>query len=289
MRGDHPGLVHIISAMEACNTYKPWHDKQTHRTFLRPDAGKCLHYYFYFIDAELGLIYLRVPTWCPFRLQFYCNGHSWLARQLTAAGIGFTLADNAFLRIDDWERAQTLANGLSPDVLRRVLDRYAHQCCPVLDVFAQSYHWSFTPRIWCSARQPSSNPSINSFPGRPSSLSKPNTSPPSSATGSLPNSPKRSAVNSQRGSRGPASGRKRPETIYFLGFTLYCTRNLKGNFRIGMRTEKSRLRRSLTNLQDLMRQVRHLSIREQAEKLNRVLRGHYAYYGIAGNFRALQK
>src|SRR6202030_3410993 len=26
----------------------------------------------------------------------------------------------------------------------RVLDRYAHQCCPVLDVFAQSYHWSFT-------------------------------------------------------------------------------------------------------------------------------------------------
>jgi hypothetical protein len=32
---------------------------------LRPDTGKCLHYYFYFIDAELGLIYLRVPTWCP--------------------------------------------------------------------------------------------------------------------------------------------------------------------------------------------------------------------------------
>ena len=28
-------------------------------------------------------------------------------------------------------------------------------------------------------------------------------------------------------------GRKRPETIYFLGFTLYCTRNQKGNFRIG--------------------------------------------------------
>jgi len=29
-RGDHPGLVHIISAMEACDAYKPWHDKQTH-------------------------------------------------------------------------------------------------------------------------------------------------------------------------------------------------------------------------------------------------------------------
>jgi len=105
-RGDHPGLVHVISAMEACNAYKPWHDKQTHKTFLKPDSGKCLHYYFYFMNDELGLVYLRVPTWAPFRLQFYCNGHSWLARRMTAEGIGFTAADNAFVRIDDWPRHQ---------------------------------------------------------------------------------------------------------------------------------------------------------------------------------------
>jgi group II intron reverse transcriptase/maturase len=78
-------------------------------------------------------------------------------------------------------------------------------------------------------------------------------------------------------------GRKRPETIYFLGFTLYCTRNRKGNFRVGLRTEKSRLRRALMRLQDQMRRMRHLSIREQTECLNQMLRGHYAYYGIAGN------
>ena len=30
----------------------------------------------------------------------------------------------------------------------------------------------------------------------------------------------------------PKRGRKRPETIYFLGFTLYCTRNRKGNFKV---------------------------------------------------------
>lgn len=141
-RGEHPGLVHVISAMEACDAYAPWHDKQTHKSFLRPDTGKCLHYYFYFMDAELGLSYLRVPTWCPFRLQFYCNGHGWLARKLAAAGIGFITADNAFVRIDDWERAQALADAISPDELHRILDRYAEQCCPVLDVFGQSYHWS---------------------------------------------------------------------------------------------------------------------------------------------------
>ena len=141
-RGDHPGLVHIISAMEACDSYRPWHDKTTGKTFVRPDSGKCLHDYFYFMDAALGLIYLRVPTWCPFRLQFYCNGNNWLARQLAAEGIGYTLADNAFVRIDDWQRAQDLADALSPDQLHRTLDGYAQQCCPVSEVFGQSYHWS---------------------------------------------------------------------------------------------------------------------------------------------------
>jgi len=84
-------------------------------------------------------------------------------------------------------------------------------------------------------------------------------------------------------------GRKRPETIYFLGFTLYCTRNQKGNFRIGMRTEKSRVRRALMRLQDQMRRMRHSPIPEQTNHLNQMLRGHYAYYGIAGNFRAMQR
>ena len=84
-------------------------------------------------------------------------------------------------------------------------------------------------------------------------------------------------------------GRKRPETIYFRGFTLYCTRNRKGNFKVGFRTEKTRLHRSLYNLCDLMRRTRHLPVKEQATNLNRVLRGHYAYYGLAGTFRCLQR
>jgi len=84
-------------------------------------------------------------------------------------------------------------------------------------------------------------------------------------------------------------GRKRPETIYFLGFTLYCTRNLRGNFKVGMRTEKSRLRRSLQSLQEKMRRIRHFTIRQQVDEINGTLRGHYSYYGIGGNFRSLHK
>lgn len=143
VRGEAPGLVYIISAMESCTAYMPWHDKEAHKTFLKTTSGKCLHYYFYFMDEEVGLCYLRVPTWLPCRLQFYCNGHSWLAHKLTAEGIDYATADNAFIRIDDFVRAQAMADDFRPDDLHRILDRYAKLCCPAMEIFLQQYHWSF--------------------------------------------------------------------------------------------------------------------------------------------------
>ena len=106
-RGQHPGLVAIFSAMEACPSYQPWHNKQTGKTYLKPDDGKCLHYYFYFLDEELGLTYVRVPTWLPCRLQVYFNGHNWLAAQLGKRKIAYQLLDNAFVEIGDWKRSAT--------------------------------------------------------------------------------------------------------------------------------------------------------------------------------------
>lgn len=141
-RGCHPGLVHIFSAMEPCTSYEPWHDKNTHKTFLRYDSGKCLHYYFYFIDAELGLCYLRVPTWAPFRLQFYFNGHNKLAAQLDKKGIDAAMLDNCFVSIEDFDKAQTLADDINVKRIHRILDRYARLYCPVIDLFQDGYHWS---------------------------------------------------------------------------------------------------------------------------------------------------
>lgn len=143
-RGTSPGLVHILSAMETCESYKPWYDKKTHKTYLKPDTAKCLHYYFYFIDAELGLCYIRVPTWCPFRLQIYFNGHNWLAAELTKAGIAYTLLDNAFVAIEADKQAQKIADRFSVDRLHRKLDAFAKRFCPVYEAFGQVYHWSVT-------------------------------------------------------------------------------------------------------------------------------------------------
>lgn len=141
-RGEGPGLVHIFSAMEACPSFEPWHDKQTGRTFLKGREAKCLHYYFYFISEEFGLCYLRVPTRAPFRLQFYCNAHNWLARQMTKENIAFQQSDNTFIRIADFQRAQALSDSFPIERLHRYLDEIAQQFCPVLRHFPNSYHWS---------------------------------------------------------------------------------------------------------------------------------------------------
>lgn len=141
------GLVHIFSAMESCNTYRPWHDKTSGRTFLKYDCSKCLHYYF--IDKELGLCYLRVPTWPPFRLQFYMNGHNWLAYKMEKKGISYETLDNCFVQISDWEMAQKLSERINPEELHRILDAFAKQYCPIIDELKLAYTWS-VQQIECS-------------------------------------------------------------------------------------------------------------------------------------------
>jgi hypothetical protein len=141
-RGLHTGLVHILSVMEGCSTYKPWHDKQNGKTYLKGDLGKCLTYYFYFIDQLLGLCYVRVPTWLPFRLQIYFNGHNWLATKLKEVGIAYKMLDNAFIEIQDWEKANEIVKSFKVEDVHQRLNIFASNYCPVYKHFNQLYHWS---------------------------------------------------------------------------------------------------------------------------------------------------
>jgi hypothetical protein len=141
-RGTHPGLVHIISAMESCGSYRPWHDKKSGRTFLKGSQSKCLHYYFYFIDTYLGYGYIRVTTWCPFKLQVYINGHNILANELDKQGMKYSMIDNAFDYIEDFSKAQEICDNIDIKKIHKRLDQLAKKYCPVYSSFNQDYHWS---------------------------------------------------------------------------------------------------------------------------------------------------
>jgi len=140
--GKKTGLVYILSAMEACPSYIPWHDKVSHKSFLKSAQNKCLHYYFYFNDPDIGFGYVRVPTWCPFQLQVYFNGHSLLANELTKKGIRFSMLDNAFDYIADFKIAQEISDTLDVNKLLKKLTWFSDLYCPIYKEFGQSYHWS---------------------------------------------------------------------------------------------------------------------------------------------------
>jgi len=79
------GLIGIWSVVEPCLTYFARRDREQKKLVLRLEPGKCLHYYFYFLHEQLGLLHLRLQTWFPFAIHACINGRHWLARQLDQA------------------------------------------------------------------------------------------------------------------------------------------------------------------------------------------------------------
>jgi len=67
---------------------------------------------------------------------------------------------------------------------------------------------------------------------------------------------------------------QRRETCTLLGLPLSCTRNRRGNFKVGWRTDKARLRRSLAKFHQLLQSMRHAPLKDQAEQITQGLRGH---------------
>ena len=84
---------------------------------------------------------------------------------------------------------------------------------------------------------------------------------------------------------GPAS---QNGSFQFLGFTHFWGRSRRGNPIVKRKTASDRLTRALQAVSVWCKQHRHVSLLEQQIALRRKLLGHYAYFGITGNARALE-
>jgi group II intron reverse transcriptase/maturase len=82
-------------------------------------------------------------------------------------------------------------------------------------------------------------------------------------------------------------GLPRPRTFAFLGFTHYCDWTRDGRFLVKHKTQSKRLTRKLHQLRREAWQRMHEPLADQHQWYASVLRGHYAYYGMPHNYRAL--
>lgn len=77
-------------------------------------------------------------------------------------------------------------------------------------------------------------------------------------------------------------------TFDLLGFTHYWARSRRGKWIVKQKTAKDRLARTLRRCAEWCRGNRHHPVKAQHRALSRKLAGHYAYFGITSNYRALQ-
>ena len=87
--------------------------------------------------------------------------------------------------------------------------------------------------------------------------------------------------------RAGRGGSQRERSFGLLGFTHYWGRSRKGRWVVQRKTAKDRFTRALREIGHWCRAHRHWPVAAQQAALRRKLQGHYAYYGITGNGRAL--
>jgi group II intron reverse transcriptase/maturase len=90
-----------------------------------------------------------------------------------------------------------------------------------------------------------------------------------------------SAVNRKRRGLG------KPETFAFLGFTFICGKTRKGDFQLQRKTRGDRMRAKLQNIKADLRRRMHWPIPKQGNWLGQIVGGHFAYFAVPTNIRAL--
>jgi group II intron reverse transcriptase/maturase len=87
----------------------------------------------------------------------------------------------------------------------------------------------------------------------------------------------------------PSNSGEPPGSFDLLGFRHLWARSWKGYWVVKQQTAPASFGRSLKRVAEWCRRWRHLAVKEQHASLSSKLRGHYAYFGRPGNFRALAR
>ena len=87
--------------------------------------------------------------------------------------------------------------------------------------------------------------------------------------------------------RRKESGLGKPETFAFLGFTLICGRSRRGYFQLQRKTRSDRMRAKLQDIKVELQRRMHWPIPKLGKWLGQIVGGHFAYFAVPTNIRAL--
>src|SRR6266446_704909 len=152
-QGRTSGRVALLTSVELCSVYRL---RKNAAGWVKPvkEPGKCLHYYHYFLHADLGLCYVRVQSWFPFAVRIGLNGRQWLYRQLEQRGVPFQKRNNLLLSVADAALAQALLAGQCRTDWPTLLSNLVRPIQPLWtylhDTVRTPYYWTAEQSEWAS-------------------------------------------------------------------------------------------------------------------------------------------
>lgn len=134
----HEGVVLIGVAQERVSAFRAVQKgpRRRHRTspggrapwfcFYRGTVD-VNQYYFYILDRDFGLCFIKFSSYVPFGIRIWVNGHEWTKRQASRRGIGFEELDNGFLSCDGPAGLQSICNSFSAEDIDAFFRRWLRQ------------------------------------------------------------------------------------------------------------------------------------------------------------------
>ncbi|MCP4965050.1 MAG: hypothetical protein GY926_07425 [bacterium] len=105
-------------------------------------------YYFYILDPDFGIGFIKICTYFPYPSKVWVNGHEWAKRQATRAGIAWAPLANGFASCDDPDGLQVICDRFGPDDVQRFFDTWiTHVPTPfTIEDHAAGYWWELSMR-----------------------------------------------------------------------------------------------------------------------------------------------
>jgi hypothetical protein len=128
------GVVLIGVAQERVNGFRVYQKGKRRGRRRRNGKPPCFafyrgaidvnQYYFYILDQDFGLCFIKFSSYPPFNVRVWINGHEWAKRQLARRGIWFEGLDNGFARCDQPAVLQRVCDSLTADHIERFFRKW---------------------------------------------------------------------------------------------------------------------------------------------------------------------
>jgi len=122
------GVLFIGKAQEKTTVVRTVRRRNPHtgRTYpwLQRSSAIVNHYYFYCLDRDFGLFFLKLGSYFPYNGKLCINGHEYLKRQLYHRGVLFEALDNGLQSCAAPQRAQRICDGLTANKIDRLVRKW---------------------------------------------------------------------------------------------------------------------------------------------------------------------